>query len=115
MTYIKKILKHIIRMLYFFFSSYSLPLFLTIAFNYTKGIANNPDGELLIPFGIIGVLIIIIIDILIIRSHLINVDNTKNERIIVLSLSFVSIIIGVLLPVEVWNNFFKCFVFYLNT
>lgn len=114
MTYIKKIWKYVIMALYFFFSGYSLPWLLTAAFNYSKGIANNPDGEGLMPFGIIGVLIIIIIDILIIRSHSRNIDNTKKEKIILLSLSFISIIIGILLPIEIWNNFFKCFAFYFT-
>ena len=114
MIFVKKILKHIITMLYFFFSSFSLPVLLTIAFNYTKGIANNPDGVLLIPFGIIGTLTVIVIDILIVRSYLTNVNNTKTKKNIILTLSFVLILTGILLPVDVWNNFFKCLLFYLN-
>ncbi|MDR0325316.1 MAG: hypothetical protein LBI19_04375 [Oscillospiraceae bacterium] len=56
--YIKICFAILINIGYGFLVSYLFPVFLLIAMNRLKGAGNNPDGELLVPFGWIMVFLL---------------------------------------------------------
>ena len=107
MVKVKNFFKIIACLAYTFLSSYVFPTLLIIAFNFSHGIANNPDGELLMPFGAVSILTILFIDFLIKRKTVISNDKTKAEKLfIILLFLFVKLIVSISIPRYVWNNFF---------
>lgn len=106
---LKTILKYLLCMSYGVFSSIYTPSFLSVAFNFTHGAANNPDGELSIPIGIVILLTIITIDILIIVKTIKSSGMTKFEKVLTISLFVIVKIIGLIVDQDGWKNFMHCF------
>ena len=91
-------------------SAFYTPTFLLMSFNFMHGIANNPDGEVLVPFGVFVLLFILIIDILIIAKTIMSKNMTIFEKTITISLFVIAIIVGsLLLEKNDWNFFLECF------
>ena len=109
MNKLKKTVKHILFILYGFFSAYCMPIFLTTAFNFSHGVGNNPDGELLVPVGIALIIAVLITDVLIIINIIRTVDNRK-VKIALLVLFAAAKLIGTIIDPELrWKNFLLCF------
>ncbi|MBR2861249.1 MAG: hypothetical protein IKB86_05375 [Clostridia bacterium] len=106
---LKKLLKTILYTAYGFFSALYTPSFLSVAFNFTHGAANNPDGELSIPIGIVILLTIIAIDILIIAKTIKSSGMTKFEKVLTILLFVIVKIIGLMVDQDGWKNFIHCF------
>ena len=94
---------------YGFFSALYTPSFLSVAFNFTHGAANNPDGELSIPIDIVILLTILMIDILIIVKTIKLTSITKLEKTLIISFFVIVKIIGLMMDQNGWRNFIHCF------
>ncbi len=114
MRTIKKSIYYVIGLVYGAFAAYWFPTMLLIAFNYTKGIANNPDGDFARPIGIVlGLLLLVGLFIFgrsVIKTRLLR----KTEKWICFSVFALSIIIGTVPVLYVWEEFFYCLTWYLN-
>ena len=105
----KRILSELLRLAAHFVSFFLLPLVLLISFNYTKGIANNEDGIFFIPFGILFLLSLIILNaFLMIRGWQ---RYTNRKYLFWLSLGAVAAL-ALCLTFPLWEDFFSCFAFY---
>jgi len=93
---------------YAFFSSYFTPSILSVTFNFTHGVANNPDGELLVPIGIITIFAILIIDLLFIVKTIKSNNMTKVEKILTIALFVAAKMIGLMVDQDGWRNVFTC-------
>jgi len=94
---------------YAFFSSYFTPSILSVTFNFTHGVANNPDGELLVPIGIITIFAILIIDLLFIVKTIKSNNVTKNEKMLTILFFVIVKIIGLMMDPDGGRNFLHCF------
>lgn len=106
---LKTIVKNFLYTVYGFFSAYYTASFLSVAFNFTHGAANNPDGELSIPIGIVILLTIITIDILIIVKTIKSSSMKKFEKVLTISLFVIVKITGLIVDQDGWRNFIHCF------
>lgn len=109
MNNFKLILKNILFIAYGFFSGYFTPCLLDTAFNFTKGICNNPEGAIFVPFGIVALLAILTIDILIIVKTIKSKNMTTPQKVITVSLFVVAKIVGLMQDQNGWKNFVDCF------
>lgn len=109
MKKVKFILKNLLFIAYGFFCAYLTPSLLNTAFNFTKGISNNPEGAIFVPFGIIMLVAILAIDILIIIKTIKSKNMTVAEKVITITIFIVAKVIGLTLDKNGWNNFVKCF------
>ena len=82
---------------------------MSVAFNFTHGAANNPDGELSIPIGIVILLTIITIDILIIVKTIKSSNMKKFEKVLTISLFVIVKITGLIVDQDGCRNFIHCF------
>lgn len=109
---LKRILGYVLRLSYFFLSAYFLPILLTFAFNYSKGIQNNEDGILFIPFAMLLIVITVLSNVLsTIRMFRTNKDNPRGRLLIITALSVI-FIVSVLLTLSNWQSFFEYFAYY---
>lgn len=109
MCKLKNLLKILLCIVYGFFSAYYTAAFLNVAFNFTHGAANNPDGTLSIPIGIVILLAILMIDIVIIVKTLKSSNMSKLEKALTISLFVVVKTIGLMMDQNGWKNFIHCF------
>ena len=114
MQNLKKAICYLFSLVYGVLAAYWFPVALLIAFNFTKGIANNPDGEIAIPFGILlGLFLLagaVIFCICIIRAKLLR----NAEKWICLALFALSIMVGTFFVLYVWEEFFYCLTWHIN-
>lgn len=103
------ILKKLLYTVYGFFSAYYTASFLSVAFNFGKGICYNPEGAMFIPVGIAILLAILTIDILIIVRTIKSSSMTKFEKVLTISLFVIVKIIGLMVDQNGWKNFIHCF------
>lgn len=103
------ILKNLLYTVYGFFSAYYTASFLSVAFNFGKGICYNPEGAMFIPVGIAILLAILTIDILIIVTTIKSSSMTKFEKVLTISLFVIVKIIGLIIDQNGWKNFIHCF------
>ena len=106
---LKNLLKNLVFTLYGFFSAVCTPGFMDLAFNFTHGIGNNPEGTMFIPIGIAILLAILTIDILIIVKTIKSASMTKFEKVLTISLFIIVKIIGLMVDQNGWRNFIHCF------
>lgn len=99
-------------MICFFLSSYLLPLFLLIAFNYGKGIQNNEDGIMFIPLGFVLVTAVVIIDVLLIRSAIRSCAKDRKKQFVVAGILLLILAVTVALTFSSWKTFFECLAHY---
>ncbi len=109
MCKLKIILKTLLCMAHGFFSGLSTPYLLMVAFNFTHGIANNPDGQLSIPIGVAILLTILIIDILIIVKAVRSRSLTKFEKVVIISLFVIVKFVGLMWDQDGWRHFTEYF------
>ena len=109
MSKIRFFIKSLLLIVYGGFSSIYMPSFLNVVFNFTHGVANNPDGTISIPFGIIILLVILTIDILIILKTFKSNNMTKLEKAIIFLLFITIKFIGLTVDKNGWSNFIDCF------
>ena len=76
---LKNILKYLLCMIYGIFSGIYTPAIISLAFNFMKGVGNNPEGTMFIPFGIAILLAIVAIDIAIIVKTIKSKNLLKRE------------------------------------
>lgn len=105
----KNILKMVFYTVYGLFSAMYTPAFMSVAFNFGKGICYNPEGAMFIPVGIVILLAILAIDILIIVKTIKSNNMTKLEKVFAISLFATSKIVGLTLDQNGWRNFIHCF------
>ena len=105
----KILLKNILHTIYGFFSACYTPSFLNVTFNFTHGIANNPDGAIFILFGIIIILSILAIDISIIVKNIKSYTMSKTEKVVTIFLFVLIKFIGLMVDKDGWRNFIHCF------
>ncbi len=109
---IKRILFYVTSALYLFVSTFLLPEWFIWAFNYSKGIANNQDGIIFIPFGFVMIVLTILIDVLIVKKAIkINKQNALGVTIIIVGLMII-IVVPTVINCSSWKNFFECLEFY---
>lgn len=101
---IKIILTKLLIAVYGFISGLYTPSILSIAFNYSHGAVNNSDGVMFIPFGIVSLLVVLIIDILLVTRTVKSNNMTKIEKIITISIFFSAKIIGLMGDQNGWKN-----------
>ena len=106
----KKIVGYTVTCLYVFSSSFLFHFFISVAFNYQKGFQNNPDGEKLIPFGIIIALLILLIDIIIFAIIVKSANKTTLQKTVFVITLFILIIAAVVLTFDGWKNFIECLI-----
>ena len=102
----KKMLYELFRLAAHFFSFCCLPLVLLITFNYTKGIANNEDGILFIPFGIHLLISLIALNVVLLRKR-----RAGQNRLFWLILG-VTAALALCLTFPMWEDFFRCLAFF---
>ncbi len=105
---LKIILKNLLYIVFAFFSAYYIPSILSVAFNFTHGTANNPDGEVFVPIGIIILLTILMIDILLIVKTIKSNNMTKHKKVLTISIFVIVKIIGLMVDQDGWKNFLYC-------
>ena len=110
---IKFVLIYLLMLVYGFFSSLYFPGFLSVALNFTHGVGNNPDGEMLMPFGIVVILLILIIDAFIIIKTIKSTDKTKKEKVLTILIFVSVVIIGLLIDQHGWRNIINCIAHHL--
>ena len=106
---LKTISKNLFYSVYGFFSAYYTAGFLSVAFNFGKGICYNPEGAMFIPVGIVILLAILMIDIVIIVKTLKSDNMSKLEKALTILLFIIVKIIGLMLDQNGWRNFIHCF------
>ena len=111
MHILKSILKNLLYVAHGFLSGVYTPGLLSLAFNFMHGIANNPDGESLMPLGIILVLTILTIDILIIVKTIKSKSIPTLEKVLTIGLFVIVKSIGLMVDQDGWRNFTKCFTY----
>ena len=105
---LKVLLKNLLYALYGYFSACYTPVFLGLAFNFTDGVQNNPEGAMFIPVGIIILLAVLIIDVLIVVKTIRSDDMTKLEKTLTILAFAVIKIIGLTVDRDGWRNFLHC-------
>lgn len=109
---IKRILFYVTSMLYLFVSTFLLPEWFIWAFNYSKGIANNQDGIIFIPFGFVMIVLTVLIDVLIVKKAIkINRENIFKITLVLVGL-IVIIAISTIMNMTLWQNFFECLAYF---
>lgn len=109
MNKLKAVLTNLFFTVYSFFSGFFIPILLNITFNFTKGICNNPEGVIFIPFGIVALLAILVIDLLIIVKTVKSKNMTVIEKVITITLFAVAKVTGLALNQNEWKIFVQCF------
>ena len=102
----RKVFSEILRLAVHFVSLYLLPLVLMISFNYTKGIANNEDGILFIPFGFLFLAGLLILNAVLLRKG--RKRHCKQKYLFWLGLGAVAAL-ALCLTFSMWEDFFHCF------
>lgn len=106
---LKHILYYIVSAAYISSSTYFMPLFFLLAFNYGKGIQNNEDGIIFIPFGFLLIVLSVLIDVLLVRKALkMNRDHRRN-KLLIATVLIVIFIVSFILNFSTWETFFECF------
>ena len=106
---VKRALYYVVSIVCVFFSFYLLPGFLLIAFNYGKGIQNNEDGIMFIPFGFILLGLTILMNILLVRKALKMPRYYRYKQIVVVTVLVCIVIVAVILTASTWELFITCF------
>lgn len=106
---LKTILKYFLYMAYGVFSGIYTPVIISLAFNFMKGVGNNPEGTMFIPFGIAILLAIMVIDIAIIVKTIKSNNMTRLEKVFTVSLFVIVKFIGLMVDQNGWRNVIHCF------
>lgn len=108
----KRVLFFAATAIYSFGFFYCLPIFLTIAFNFGKGIQANEDGIFLIPFALIILFATTLIEVLLVRkSFKLNGFGNLGKTVIILSICLI-FVVTVLVVFPLWKSFFEVLAFY---
>lgn len=91
-----------------FFGIYT-PVIISIAFNFTHGAVNNPDGEIFILIGIIILLTVLTIDILIVAKTIKSGTMKRFVKVLIILLFILVRIIGLTVDKNGWRNVIYCF------
>ncbi len=91
LTFTLKTIAHIV---YGGISGFVTPLLLLVSFNFMHGVANNPDGEALVPFGVFGLLVIALVDIWIVLRTVLSQSKTRTQKWLMLSLFVLAKLVG---------------------
>ncbi len=86
MNTVKCILKHVLYVVYGGVSGFLTPLLLLVSFNFMHGVAHNPDGEILVPFGVFSLLVIFIADIFVVLRTLLSKRKMRAQKVLILTL-----------------------------
>ena len=106
---LKTILKYLLYMAYGVFSGIYTPVIISLTFNFMKGVGNNPEGTMFIPFGIAILLAIMVIDIAIIVKTIKSNNMTRLEKVLAVSLFVIAKFIGLMVDQNGWRNVIHCF------
>jgi len=113
-----KLMNHVFQKLFIVvyggFSGVYTPVLLSFAFNFSHGIAYNPDGRLFMPFAIALLLAILTVDILIIVKTIKSNTMTRFEKILTILLFVTVKTIGLMVDQDGWRNFLHCFSWHIN-
>jgi len=79
-----------------FLTTTNFPYILALALNRTHGNGNNPDGEMFVPFGIIFLLVLIIINVIAVLFDIGIIKRTcsRSDKIICVTVWLVGLILG---------------------
>lgn len=113
MKNVKTVLRSLLILVYGTLVACYFPAFLNMAFNFSKGIANNPDGVITAPIGALIVLGILLVDVLLIRHTIKSPGMSKKEKWVNIVLFMLATAIGTYLTLYSWNTFFSCFLWLL--
>lgn len=100
--------------LYFFVSSFVMPIIFLGAFNYSKGIAGNEDGIFLMPFYWLVLLGILALSVFLIIRLFRTTEVGIKIKIIILALYLLAVIVASAICLSLWEEFFRCFVWYIE-
>ncbi len=102
-------LKYLVCLTYSFISAMYTAGFLNLAFHFSHGIANNPDGVVGIPIGVLALLAFIAIDIVIVVKIVKSKAMVKPEKILFLWLFLLEKFLGFMVDQDGWANFWHYF------
>ncbi len=94
-----------------FISTYFLPLYFMLAFNFSKGIQNNSDGIMFIPVGFILIIMSFFINFFLIKKSVASIRSNKNKNIF-LAVLIIAALAPIIINLKYWGNFFECLMFY---
>lgn len=106
MKMFKKISFLVFSLIIGFISSYYFESFLSMAFNLTKGVSENPEGKIFMPLGVIIILTILTVTFLTIKKVFKSTVYHKTEKFIFMFLLILVWIVGTILTLDYWRNFF---------
>ena len=96
-------------MIYGVFSGIYTPVIISLAFNFMKGVGNNPEGTMFVPFGIAILLTIIALDIAIIVKMIKSNNMTRLKKVLAVSFFVIAKFIGLMVDQNGWRNVIHCF------
>ena len=105
---LKIILKYLLCVVYGVFYGIYTPVIISFAFNFMKGVGNNPEGTIFVPFGIVILLSVIVIDIAIIVKTIKSDNMTRLEKVLAVSLFVIAKFIGLMVDQDGWRNVIHC-------
>jgi len=92
-----------------FGAAYNMPLFLLIAFNYGKGIQNNEDGILFIPFGFLLAAIAVFLGVMLVRNAWKKNRDDFRGKWAVIGVVAGILVLAVVMSHSTWEAFWTCF------
>lgn len=105
---IKEALCCILSVIYGFIFSYISPVILIFAFNFSKGIADNPDGEVVMPIAWLIFALLILGGFWLLKIDLRVFKKKQISLIFILAAFLIMLLIGVILSYTVWQELFRC-------
>ena len=107
---VKRILTGVGNAVLLFGAVYCLPLFLTVAFNYGKGIQNNEDGILFIPLGFLLVAAAVLAGVMSVRNVWKESRANPNGKWAGIAVLSAILILAVALSCSLWKEFVTCLI-----
>ena len=108
MAKVKKALYFAFALFFGGFAAYYYPAALIVAFNFTHGIANNPDGDIVRPLGVLFAFFLIVVAFFFCRQVIQTETLKKTGKWVCFSVLCFTAIVGTVLSLYAWKEFFYC-------
>lgn len=102
------VLKNVLCIVYGGISGYITPWFLLLAFNFTDGIQNNPEGEWFVPFGVLVLVMLLMIDVWLVLRITMSKSTSKRQKALGLFLYVIAKAGGILAEQLSLQLFIEC-------
>ena len=108
------VLKTALYIVYGGISGYITPWFLLLAFNFTDGIQNNPEGEWFVPFGVLVLVMLLMIDVWLALRITMSKSTSKRQKALRLFLYVIAKAGGILAEQLGLRLFIECILWKLE-